>query len=420
MKPAENIKRMIKNLNDKTSAEMDKRVLGDVLQALEQSQKTTTPKRRTIMKSPVTKFAVAAVIIIAVLIGIGHFGRNGSSIVLADITEQFESVPFFNLTIYLSYDMSAEAKKVEIWKSSDSRFRVHEDDKVIFASFSNGEINTIAFDKTTKQPTNPMGYSSFLLRDLHSDGRFSLNTIISCIPSEEGITTVKTADTAASEETVVFEIKHKETPEWLSIWALRDSKLPVRMCFHDPRNGEFGDFFFDYSEQKEVKFFDPNAFINETQEQSTQLPNENVFNEQETIDAFRRWTVLSGGMFPSSLGMQAIKDIDPNTDLSFLYNGSKNQTGTIHFETPHATLDRDDPPSQEEMDEYFNSVIFILTGKVKSTMAEMTKWKYVGQGVKFGDANRAILWFRPKGSQTYRVIYGDLSANDVRPENLPK
>jgi hypothetical protein len=219
--------------------------------------------RNIIMKSPITKIAAAAAIIVAVLIGIGHFGRNGSSIALADITEQFESVPFFNLTIYLSYDTSAEAKKVEIWKSSDSRFRVHEDDKVIFAGFSNGEINTIAFDKTTKQPTNPMGYSSFLLGDLHSDGRFSLDTIINSIPSEEGITTVKTADTAASEETVVFEIKHKETPEWLSIWALCGSKLPVRMCFHDPRTGEFGDFFFDYSEQKEAKFFDPNTFTNQ-------------------------------------------------------------------------------------------------------------------------------------------------------------
>ena len=46
--------------------------------------------RNIIMKNPLTKFVAAAAIIIAVLIGIGHFGRNGSSIALADITEQFE------------------------------------------------------------------------------------------------------------------------------------------------------------------------------------------------------------------------------------------------------------------------------------------------------------------------------------------
>jgi hypothetical protein len=267
VRSTENIEKLVKNLDldIETHSPTDQVILNELLDTQKKSIKQipafVSPNfGRLIMKSLVTKLAAAAAIIIAVLIGIGHFGKDGSSIALADISEQFESVPFFNLTIYLSYDTSAEAKKVEIWKSDDSRFRVHENDKVIFAGFSNGEINIVAFDKTTRQPTNPMGYSSFLLEDLHSDGRFSLDTIINSIPSDEGINSVKTADTAASEETVVFEIKHKSTPEWISIWALRGSKLPVRMCFHDPRNGEFGDFFFDYSEQKETKFFDPNTF----------------------------------------------------------------------------------------------------------------------------------------------------------------
>jgi hypothetical protein len=47
-------------------------------------------------------------------------------------------------------------------------------------------------------------------------------------------------------------------------------------------------------------------------------------------------------------------------------------------------------------------------------------WHYAGSGVKLGDASKAIFWYQPKGSQTYRVIYGDLSAKDVAPEDLPK
>ena len=219
--------------------------------------------RNIIMKSPITKFAAAAVIIIAVLIGLGHFGNDSSSIALADIVERFESVPFFNLTLYLGYETSAQAKKVEIWKSDDSRIRVHEENKVIFADFSDGNKNIIAFDRTSKQPVNAMGFGSMILGDLCVDGRFSLNTIINSIPSKEGIIKVETPDTAASKETVVFEIKHKETPEWISIWALRTSKLPVRICFHDPRNNELGDFLFNYSEKKDDKFFDPEAFKNE-------------------------------------------------------------------------------------------------------------------------------------------------------------
>jgi hypothetical protein len=48
------------------------------------------------------------------------------------------------------------------------------------------------------------------------------------------------------------------------------------------------------------------------------------------------------------------------------------------------------------------------------------KWHYEGRGVKLGDANKAIFWYKPKDSQTYRVIYGDLHVKDVAPENLPK
>jgi hypothetical protein len=48
------------------------------------------------------------------------------------------------------------------------------------------------------------------------------------------------------------------------------------------------------------------------------------------------------------------------------------------------------------------------------------EWHYAGKGVKLGDAETAIFWYQPKDSQTYRVIYGDLSVKDVALENLPK
>jgi hypothetical protein len=46
-------------------------------------------------------------------------------------------------------------------------------------------------------------------------------------------------------------------------------------------------------------------------------------------------------------------------------------------------------------------------------------WKYLGKGVKLGDKDRMVCWYRPKGSRTYRVVHGDLSARDVEPEDLP-
>ncbi|MFC1635261.1 hypothetical protein ACFL5Z_10510 [Planctomycetota bacterium] len=97
MRPAEQIKRLIKKLNDTTSAEMDQRVLTDVLAALAETEKPsalTRPKIwRTIMKSPITKLAVAAVIIIVVLIGINQLGGSATGVTWGEVVQNIEASP---------------------------------------------------------------------------------------------------------------------------------------------------------------------------------------------------------------------------------------------------------------------------------------------------------------------------------------
>jgi hypothetical protein len=53
------------------------------------------------------------------------------------------------------------------------------------------------------------------------------------------------------------------------------------------------------------------------------------------------------------------------------------------------------------------------------TLESQGHWNYAGAGVKLGDADTAIFWYQSQGSETYRVIYGDLSVKDVAPEDLP-
>ncbi len=54
------------------------------------------------------------------------------------------------------------------------------------------------------------------------------------------------------------------------------------------------------------------------------------------------------------------------------------------------------------------------------TLPASSNWFYAGKGVKLGDADRAIFWYRPQGSDAYRVVYGDLSIKVLSEENLPK
>jgi hypothetical protein len=82
MRPAEEIKRLIENLSDKTSTQMDQRVREDMMRALEEPDQKPALKepyiRKKIMKSSITKLTAAAVIIVAVILGLFEFVGNES------------------------------------------------------------------------------------------------------------------------------------------------------------------------------------------------------------------------------------------------------------------------------------------------------------------------------------------------------
>jgi hypothetical protein len=67
MRPSEKIKSSVKKMNFSAGAELRKKILDDALKAHEQAGIPTPSKKaniwRIIMKSPVTKFAAAAVLV---------------------------------------------------------------------------------------------------------------------------------------------------------------------------------------------------------------------------------------------------------------------------------------------------------------------------------------------------------------------
>ncbi|MBN1506889.1 MAG: hypothetical protein JW955_08585 [Sedimentisphaerales bacterium] len=277
MRPKDNVRPFIDRAAVSTNPTMDRAVLDAVLAAQEKATNKDSAVirpviRRMIMKTSIVKLGIAAAIIAVVGLGILEiFGTGGSGVAWADVAERFESVPFFHLTIYLGHENSEQAQKIEIWKSEAPLVRAHEGNKVLFATPVTGEADifdmmgrtegVVAFDRSTRKPVDPAGPAKMFLGLLCPQGRFSLDTLTNRIdPGEMTMGVMETADTPASQETIVFEASHKSTPERLSIWALRSSRLPVRLRFVDPRNDECADFVFDYSQKKPPAFFDPNAF----------------------------------------------------------------------------------------------------------------------------------------------------------------
>lgn len=95
MRPAENIEKLIKNIDIDTNAKTDNAVLGDVIEAFEKSKvkKTSATEQniwRIIMRSRTTKLAAAAVIMIAVLLGLPFLPKSTTSPTLAEILAKVE------------------------------------------------------------------------------------------------------------------------------------------------------------------------------------------------------------------------------------------------------------------------------------------------------------------------------------------
>jgi hypothetical protein len=93
MKRAEDIERIFRKAALGLDPNADERIFADVLQARRrtiQNPITVFDRWRTIMRSPLTKIAVAAAVVVACAIGLSVWRTTGSSIVLADVVANME------------------------------------------------------------------------------------------------------------------------------------------------------------------------------------------------------------------------------------------------------------------------------------------------------------------------------------------
>ncbi len=100
MKPADKIIELINKSDVATSPDADQRILAEALKHLDKLKRNKlAPNQpniwRIIMKSPITKLATAAVVIIACVIGLSLWRTTGSGIALADVLARIEQVKAF-------------------------------------------------------------------------------------------------------------------------------------------------------------------------------------------------------------------------------------------------------------------------------------------------------------------------------------
>ncbi|MHC4386368.1 MAG: hypothetical protein ACYSUG_05185 [Planctomycetota bacterium] len=155
MRPADNIKDLIKNTKIKTNPQVNETVLNDLLGRMDDAEgvsKNTLQRNtwRIIMKSNITKFAVATVVIIAVLTGIYQLtgSIDGTSVAFAQVLDNIQHCNYtFDVTIEpISQSSSQDLSPIkgQAMVIQPQKFRLN------WFSGSEGNVSAI-LDYNTKQ-----------------------------------------------------------------------------------------------------------------------------------------------------------------------------------------------------------------------------------------------------------------------------
>ena len=193
---------------------------------------------------------------------------TGNSPSWADVVEQFSSMRFSNATIYIKDDPLAKPQEVELWIGQEGCVRMRLGDQVVFGL--NGRA-VAAFDLSSRTATQPAYLAVDILHKLGATEELNLLTVIRTLSGGRLVnaTPLVNADAVISKDLVVFDVQSPMGPEWLRVWALRESKLPVRIRMWNPSGGECVDVGITYSKEQPEVFFDSDAFA-ELMKQPTQ------------------------------------------------------------------------------------------------------------------------------------------------------
>jgi outer membrane lipoprotein-sorting protein len=405
MGPAKNIGKLIKKLHITPSVQMHKRTLTAVLKAHAETQKTKMASEqpnigRIIMKSRITKLAVAAVIIIAVLISTYLF--NGSvdvsSVAWADVLMNMEAAQ----TVTFMFESEKQYEDGEYCREkgtiiikgpyrridgiSSHRYQdgpFHEDTitSIIDLSRQNRFVLLHPLQKWAYYAPDHGGNDSLLTYDgLKKDFRDG---------TEEYLGKVQIDDL----DTICFKVS-KDDKE-ITVWADPDTALPIRIertategidktiLSNITFEIELDDEHFDMSLPEDY------VVVNMKTEEF-RIPFE--LTEEHLIEGLAKNARSLGGKFPT------------------LYMGGR--PGKEAFDK-HLVETKTAVP----MEGHGSGM---LAAEYVKRLPEGSEWQYIGEDVKLGNSNTPVFWYRTPESKTCRVIYGDLTIKDIAPEDLPQ
>ncbi len=397
MDNSENIERLIKafcadkNSSAQTTEQLDEKILNAALLAREESKRKqsaqTQPKIwRIAMHSKLTKLAAAAVIAVAVTIGSQFLG---GTVTFAQVIK-----PILNArTVILDYVIGEGPDAPEmhdIVVGSKIRRTMSNMDMTMVLDLEEGRMLTLDNAGKTAAYVDIKG-------QVQAGTQSCLNFVRNVVSEVKSNPNAKVQDLGQKEingqKAVGFYVKDLNIE--LTIWANAKTAAPIRIEFTEGKA---------FTVIKNIQFDVPvdESLVSMDVPAGYTLKENAAFSmqdcsEEDFVQTLGFWAEhVQGGTFPDELSTKEFMTLTPKITAAMQRLGlPENQAMQIGMRFGRATV-------------FFQMAQHITPGI------------YAGKGVKYGDAATPIFWYQPKDSQTYRVIYGDLHAEDVAQENLPK
>lgn len=416
MRPADEIEHAVRNMSFKAGPDMDKALWADTAKAQSQSQKTKLALgqqnlRRMIMKRPITKLAIAAVIIVVVLIGLDIIGPHGG-VALAEVLEHIERVKAYTYKMKmnmanvpgmpanwpLQMDMEAVVAKdigtLMIARKGDtliSETYVVLDEQVIVSvmpeqkQYMRIKLTDEIFEKMQEENGDPRAMiKQFTENEYTKLGRSIVDGI-----EVEGF---------ESNDPNILENVLGYGNVVGRIWVATDTKLPVR-CEIEVRN-EAGQTLMDatvYGYEWDIDV-DPGALAVVIPDDYKLVAEVELSADEEFhMEILGLFAELTGGNYPSELNLVTIMEEFQNAMIA-------------NF---------GDPMTEASAPETIQKIMSLqMTGAFYTNLAAQGRDPaYYGDRVT-AEFPHAVLMRWKTDSGTYKVIFADLSIEEVTPEEL--
>ncbi len=346
--------------------------------------------RRTLMKNPMTRIAAAAaVLIIATVILLNPFSNN---VTFADVIKPLLNARTLIVDVILNTGSAVD----------------EETDPVIHDVIVDRRIRRI--NSAQEHIVNIFDTDTAKMLTLHTEGKVAVYSDIQGVVQDQTrdylvflldiITDIQNNPDFEVEELGEKEIDGQKVVGFsardLTIWADTETALPVRI---EGQSERLSMVFKNFQFNLPVEELEPQVSMDVPEGYKLVESKGKEFDmgtptEQDLVECLRFWAEdLLDGNFPETIGLTQLTQLLPQVEAKL------------------GELDLSEEEGTQKGMTLAKGMLFYMG---------LEDSHYAGNGVKVGEADKAIFWYLPEGSESYRVIYGDLSVKDLPAEDLPK